>query len=106
MCSKTVVVVGNGMVGHKFIDTMISRGEHLNWNVVTFCEEPRLAYDRVYLSSFFAGKTAEDLSLLPSPTYYPENGICDPSAALHEARNGVSHSVASCALAAGPQLRF
>jgi nitrite reductase (NADH) large subunit len=75
MNSKTVVVVGNGMVGHKFIETMISRGEHLNWNVVTFCEEPRLAYDRVYLSSFFAGKTAEDLSLLPKPTYYADHGI-------------------------------
>ena len=75
MSSKTVVVVGNGMVGHKFIDTMIARGEHLNWNVVTFCEEPRLAYDRVYLSSFFAGKTAEDLSLLPNPNYYADNGI-------------------------------
>ena len=75
MSSKTVVVIGNGMVGHKFIETMISRGEHLQWNVVTFCEEPRLAYDRVYLSSFFAGKTAEDLSLLPRPTYYAENGI-------------------------------
>lgn len=75
MSSPTVVVVGNGMVGHKFIETMISRGEHLQWNVVTFCEEPRLAYDRVYLSSFFAGKTAEDLSLLPRPTYYAENGI-------------------------------
>ena len=75
MNSKTVVVVGNGMVGHKFIETMISRGEHLQWNIVTFCEEPRLAYDRVYLSSFFAGKTAEDLSLLPRPTYYAENGI-------------------------------
>lgn len=75
MRNKTVIVVGNGMVGHQFIATLISRGEHLQWNVVTFCEEPRLAYDRVYLSSFFAGKTAEDLSLLPTPTYYEENGI-------------------------------
>ena len=75
MRSKTVVVVGNGMVGHQFIATLISRGEHLQWNIVTFCEEPRLAYDRVYLSSFFAGKTAEDLSLLPTPTFYEENGI-------------------------------
>ena len=30
-----------------------------------------------------------------------ENLICNPSAALHEARNGVSHSVASCALQLG-----
>jgi nitrite reductase (NADH) large subunit len=75
MQRKTLVVVGNGMVGHKFIETLVERGEHLRWDVVTFCEEPRLAYDRVYLSSFFAGKTAEDLSLLSKPTYYADNGI-------------------------------
>ena len=75
MGNKTVVVVGNGMVGHKFIETMINRGQHLAWDIVTFAEEPRAAYDRVYLSSFFAGKTAEDLSLLPTPTYYEDNGI-------------------------------
>ena len=34
-------------------------------------------------------------------TLEPENRRCDPSAALHEARNGVSHSIASCALQLG-----
>ena len=36
----------------------------------------------------------------------PENRICDPSAALHEARNGVSHSIASCALQLGHSCDF
>ena len=70
---------------------MISRGEHLRWNIVTFCEEPRLAYDRVYLSSFFAGKTAADLSLLPRPTYYDENGDeCDEENAVDQSENDIS----------------
>jgi nitrite reductase (NADH) large subunit len=28
------------------------------------CEEPRPAYDRVHLSEFFAGRSADDLSLV------------------------------------------
>ena len=39
-------------------------------------------------------------------TLDPENRICDPSAALHEALNGVSHSVASCALQLGHSCGF
>ena len=73
--AKNLVVIGNGMVGHKFIETLVGSGQNLTWNVITFCEEPRYAYDRVYLSSFFAGKTAEDLSLLSKPDYYQANGI-------------------------------
>src|SRR5690606_13141097 len=45
-----------------------------NWNIVTFCEEPRLAYDRVHLSDYFAGKTADDLSMV-EPGYYEKHGI-------------------------------
>ena len=37
---------------------------------------------------------------------YPENRICSPSAALHDARNGVSHSVAPCALQLGHSCDF
>ncbi len=75
MGTKTLVVIGNGMVGHKLLATLIERGEAMRWNIVTFCEEPRHAYDRVYLSSFFAGKSAQDLSLLPTPTFYEDHGI-------------------------------
>ena len=38
--------------------------------------------------------------------FNPENRICSPSAALHEARNGVSHSIASCALQLGHSCGF
>src|SRR5262249_4455489 len=34
--------------------------------VTAFCEEPRAAYDRVQLTSFFAGKSAIDLSVVPA----------------------------------------
>ncbi|MBF2049430.1 MAG: nitrite reductase large subunit [Elainella sp. C42_A2020_010] len=71
---KNLVVIGNGMVGHKFLELMVAKQNHQNWNLITFCEEPRVAYDRVNLSSFFAGKTAGDLSLV-QPGFYQENGI-------------------------------
>jgi len=71
---KNLVVIGNGMVGHKFLELMIAKGATQQWNLITFCEEPRVAYDRVNLSGYFSGKTAADLSLV-EPGLYQENGI-------------------------------
>ena len=59
MAKKDLVVVGNGMVGHRFIELLLESDQRDDWHIVTFCEEPRLAYDRVNLTGFFAGKTAE-----------------------------------------------
>ena len=71
---QKVVVVGNGMVGHKFLESMVEKGARENFELITFCEEPRVAYDRVHLSEYFSGKTAEDLSLVPQ-NYYEDNNI-------------------------------
>lgn len=71
---KNLIVIGNGMVGHKFLELMIRSGATQQWNLITFCEEPRVAYDRVNLSGYFSGKTAADLSLV-EPGLYQENGI-------------------------------
>ena len=59
-----IVVVGNGMVGHKFLEALAEREDVEACEVIVLCEEPRAAYDRVYLSAYFSGKTAEDLSLV------------------------------------------
>ena len=61
---KNLIVIGNGMVGHKFLELMIKSDATQHWNLITFCEEPRVAYDRVNLSGYFSGKTAADLSLV------------------------------------------
>ncbi|TVZ39909.1 nitrite reductase (NADH) large subunit [Alteromonadaceae bacterium 2753L.S.0a.02] len=74
MSKQRIVVVGNGMVGHKFIDNIIQHEKAGEFEVITFSEEPRLAYDRVQLSSYFSGSTADDL-MLTSESYYQENGI-------------------------------
>jgi nitrite reductase (NADH) large subunit len=56
-----VVVIGNGMVGHKFCEKLIARAS--GFQIVIFGEEPRPAYDRVHLSEYFNGRSASDLSL-------------------------------------------
>ena len=93
MTKKDLVVVGNGMVGHRFLELLLESGEAERWNVVTFCEEPRLAYDRVNLTGFLDGKTATDLSLV-TPHRYEDAGITvhvgDRAIAIDRARKDVS----------------
>jgi len=71
---KQLVVIGNGMVGHKFLQSMVSSDVMQDYDITTFCEETRLAYDRVQLTSYFNGKTEEDLSLV-EPGFFKENNI-------------------------------
>ncbi|MEA3075507.1 MAG: nitrite reductase large subunit [Actinomycetota bacterium] len=71
---RTVVVAGHGMVGHRFVETLVERGATAEWDVVVFAEEPDLAYDRVALSSYFAGASAADLSLV-APGFFETPGL-------------------------------
>ena len=74
-----VVVVGNGMVGYKFCEKFIAKKGSENYQITVFGEEPRRAYDRVHLSEYFAGKTAEDLSMSTSNWYEDNNIILNTS---------------------------
>jgi nitrite reductase (NADH) large subunit len=74
MNKTRIIVVGNGMVGHNFIDTVATSETVDQYEIITFSEEPRLAYDRVQLSKYFSGSTAEDLALT-TEGYYQEKGI-------------------------------
>ncbi|AEG01805.1 nitrite reductase large subunit NirB [Methylomonas methanica] len=71
---QTLVVIGNGMVGQHFLTKLVESAAKDHYHIVTFCEEPRAAYDRVHLSEYFTGKTADDLSLV-SPEFFAEHGI-------------------------------
>ena len=68
-----IVVIGHGMVGHKFLESLAESGLK-NAEVTILCEEPRAAYDRVHLSEYFSGKTAEDLSLV-EPGFFERTGF-------------------------------
>jgi nitrite reductase (NADH) large subunit len=74
MAKKKIVVVGNGMVGYKFCEKLIAKAGADAFEIVVYGEEPRPAYDRVHLSSYFDGKTIEDLTLAPT-SWYAANKI-------------------------------
>src|SRR5688572_18593756 len=71
---KRLVIIGNGMVGHKLLERLIASSAMAAWDVTVLGEEPRTAYDRVNLSKLFDGSTPEDLSLA-QPATYQEAGI-------------------------------
>ena len=68
---KNIVVVGNGMVGHHFVEEMAKTS---NYQITVLSAESRLAYDRVHLSEYFGGKTADDLAMT-TPEHYDELGV-------------------------------
>ncbi|MGN6695876.1 MAG: nitrite reductase large subunit NirB [Aquihabitans sp.] len=69
-----IVVIGNGMVGHRLLTTLADLGATPDAAVTVVAGEPRPAYDRVALSSWFAGRSAEDLSLV-EPGFFADHGI-------------------------------
>ena len=71
---ERVIVIGNGMVGYKFCERLVSKDTEQRYQIITFCEEPRPAYDRVHLSEYFSGKSADDL-LMAKLDWYQENGV-------------------------------
>jgi nitrite reductase (NADH) large subunit len=70
MSGQNLVVVGNGMVGQRFVDALRSRDGEGRWRITVLAEEGRPAYDRVRLSAFFDGVSAEELSL-----HTPDDGV-------------------------------
>ena len=62
-----VVVIGNGMVGHHYVDQLCKISADTKITVIG--GETRPAYDRVHLSEYFSGRSAEDLALTTEEHY-------------------------------------
>ncbi|MFG2571510.1 nitrite reductase large subunit NirB [Streptomyces sp. NPDC048481] len=94
--TPTIVLVGHGMVGQRFLEAIAERGLTATHRVVVLCEEPRPAYDRVALTSYFSGRTAEDLSMTDMAfieTHGIELYVGDPAETVdREARKVVARS--------------
>ena len=67
-----LVVIGNGMVGQRLLEQLQANASDLE--ITVLCEESRPAYDRVHLTSYFSGKSAQDLSLV-DPDFFDRSGI-------------------------------
>ncbi|PPL00919.1 nitrite reductase large subunit NirB [Parapedobacter indicus] len=72
MKQKTIIIIGNGMVSHKFCEKI--RKKDKVSKIVVFGEEPIRAYDRVHLTSYFSDKTLNQL-YLAEQQWYAENDI-------------------------------
>jgi len=75
MSKTNLVIIGNGMVGHRFVEELIDKTSPDLFNITIFCEELRVAYDRVHLSSYFSGHTAEALSLVSEGLYAKQRDL-------------------------------
>ncbi|PJZ50698.1 nitrite reductase large subunit NirB [Leptospira saintgironsiae] len=71
---RKLVILGNGMVGHRFAEKVAEYGGTEKFEVTILGEEPRRAYDRVHLSEYFTNRSADSLYLSPSD-WYRTNGI-------------------------------
>jgi len=74
MSKLKLVVIGNGMVGHRYIEDLVEKADASQYDITVFCEEPRVAYDRVHLSSYFSHHTADELSLVKEG-FYDKHGV-------------------------------
>jgi nitrite reductase (NADH) large subunit len=70
----TLIVIGNGMVGHHCVEQLIEQGALEQFQVHVFGEERQRAYDRVHLSEYFGGRDAESLAL-GEPDLYARHGV-------------------------------
>jgi nitrite reductase (NADH) large subunit len=100
MTARTrIVVVGNGMVGQRFLEKLPAAE---SFDITVIAEEPRPAYDRVQLSSFFSGKTAEDLNLVP-PGFFEACGI---AVRLGERAVAINRSARTVQTASGHEVAY
>ena len=68
-----VVIIGNGMVGHRLVEQLRAQAAATALHLTVISEEPRLAYDRVHLSSHF-DDPRPDLALATTAGY-AETGV-------------------------------
>jgi nitrite reductase (NADH) large subunit len=72
--SEPLVIVGNGMAAARLVDELV-KSSLGRYAIAVVGEEPRLAYNRVLLSSVLAGETAShDIELKPA-SWWRERGV-------------------------------
>src|SRR5258706_7966358 len=74
---RSLIVVGHGMVGHRLVAKLVELGVTREHTIDVFREEPRLAHDRVALSSLFDDVSPEDLSLV-RPGFFDQPDVRAP----------------------------
>jgi nitrite reductase (NADH) large subunit len=74
LVSEPLVIVGNGMAAARLVDELV-KSSLGRYAIAVIGEEPRLAYNRVLLSSVLAGETAShDIELRPA-NWWRDRGV-------------------------------
>ncbi|MFF3783991.1 nitrite reductase large subunit NirB [Streptomyces sp. NPDC001933] len=111
MIEKSLVLVGHGMVGQRFLEALFEQpttaehpadGQAHRWRVTVLAEEPRPAYDRVHLTSWFSGTSAEELTLCP-PGFIERHGI---ELRLADPATGIDRGARTVTTRSGDVLRY
>ena len=71
---KRLLVIGNGPVGHQFLESLVESGQASEFTITVIGEEPRPAYDRVHLTAWFETRKAESLNMVKEG-FYETNSI-------------------------------
>lgn len=100
--AKHVVVVGHGMVGHRFVEALRARDTDRAWRVTVLSEETDAAYDRVGLTGYTEHWDRSQLAL-PGNDYAGDNGVV-----LHLglAARGIDRAAKTVTLADGRSLDY
>src|ERR1700742_3467117 len=72
--SEPLVIIGNGMAAARFVDDMAKRSLG-RYAIAVIGDEPRLAYNRVLLSSVLAGEIVSQDIELKSTDWWKNHGI-------------------------------
>ena len=108
--SEPLVVVGNGMAAARFVEEMAKRSLG-RYAIAVIGDEPRLAYNRVLLSSVLAGEATSQEIELKSAAWWRDRGVTvtygcaatdiDPAQRTVQLANGLSVAYSKLVLATG-----
>lgn len=71
---EPLVIVGNGMAGHRLVEALIKRPGRPA-RIIVLGEESAPAYNRILLSPWLAGEMARDALTLRDTSWYADQGI-------------------------------
>jgi len=72
---QRLVVIGNGMVGARFVEELLARGGGDRYDVVMFGDEPTGNYNRILLSGILAGTHEVEDTYINPLEWYERNGV-------------------------------
>ena len=72
---QRLVVVGNGMVGARFVEELIARGGNDRYDITVFGDEPHGNYNRILLSGVLAGSHAVEDTFINPLEWYARNDV-------------------------------